>query len=68
MKNNALFQDLPLVGLITNFGTNGEFEKIYMLTADRKKQPGSRERRKPVPVNRTWNGPNLEKMVEKWNR
>lgn len=68
MTSKPIFQDLPLVGLITNFEANGAFEKVYMLTAERKQQAAPIAMRKTIPLNRTWNGPNLESMVEKWSR
>jgi hypothetical protein len=70
MNNNHLFADIPVLGLITNFSENGDFEKIFMVVESRPKQRiGSRLRRSLVsPQDRIWNGPDFSSLMEKHGR
>jgi len=67
MENNNIFAGMPVLTLITNFCESGNFERIH-LVMERKLngQTQNQSRRRNIPkVNRFWNGPDFEQVLER---
>lgn len=61
MNNEPLFTEMPVLSIVTNFSTNGNFERVYLVYADsREDGRKNKPRRKPAyAISNTWNGPLL---------
>lgn len=67
MENSVIFNEMPLLSIITNFSNDGGLERVYLVTG-RKPAPNVRNtfRNTPTeekPVRNTWNGRVLQTMV-----
>jgi hypothetical protein len=67
MENSAIFNEMPLLSIITNFSNDGGLERVYLVTG-RKPAPNARNRFRNAPteekpVRNTWNGRVLQTMI-----
>ncbi|HRH33854.1 MAG TPA: hypothetical protein PKY12_02300 [Catalimonadaceae bacterium] len=62
MKNEPLFAEMPVLSIVTNFSTNGNFERVYLVYADARENSRQNKPRRTKPtfaISNTWNGPLL---------
>lgn len=67
MESNAIFREMPLTCIITNFSAEGGFERVYLATG-RKPQPTAVNRFRNAkteekPARSAWNGNALHAKV-----
>lgn len=60
MKIDQLFAEMPILSIVTNFSTEGEFERVYLVLPSGKEQAQENKRRQAksrMLTSNTWNGP-----------
>jgi len=57
---NHLFAEMPVLSIVTNFSSNGDFERIYLITehsGDKKSDANKKRKTKMEQMFSAWNGP-----------